>query len=166
MSITLHEVSGEYMRLMDEADAIAEDNDGIIPDDLSDKIDALGESRTEKIKNCVHFFKNLSAEADAIKNEKDALAAREKSLRRKVNWIEGYIRYNVREGELFSAPTYAIKWRKSSAVEITNLDMVPLELCKEYIKEPVKTLIKQAEKDGEDISKYAAIVQHNNMQIK
>jgi hypothetical protein len=166
MGITLHEVSGEYMRLMDEADAIAEENEGIIPDTLSDKIDALGETRTNKIKNCVHFFKNLSAEADAIKNEKDALAAREKSLRRKADWFEGYIRYNVREGELFSAPTYAIKWRASSAVEITNLDKVPLSLCKEIIKEPVKNLIKQAEKDGEDISEYAVIVHKKNMQIK
>lgn len=163
--MTLYEVSSEYLQLIDEANTVAEENEGIIPDELSDKIDALTTVRTDKIKNCIHAYKNILAEADAIKNEKDALTAREKFLRRKTEWLEGYIRYNVLEGEVLSAPTYEIKWRKSTTIEIIDIEKVPEEFLK-ITKEPIKKDIKQAIKDGEDVSEYATVINHNNMSIK
>jgi hypothetical protein len=166
MSITLYEVASEYLQLLDEADLLAEDNEGVIPDEMSDRLDSLKATRDQKIKNCVHAFKNISAEAEAIGNEKKALALREKRLNTQAEWLKGYIRYNIKEKEVFSTPTFEIKWRKSSSVEITDLEKVPLDLCKEFVKEPKLTEIKQAIKDGEDTSAYARIVEKQNMGIK
>lgn len=133
----------------------------------ADELDELEMERTEKLKNCVRYYKNVKAEAEALKAEKAKLANRQKSAEKRAEWIKDYIAGNL-NGEPFAPeddPTIKCGWLKSEKVECENVFDVP----EEYLtyKEPTidKTKVKKAIKAGETVSG-CRLVEKQNLQIK
>ena len=118
----------------------------------TEQLDKLQMERDTKLENVACWIKDLKAEAEALKNEKQALAERQKVAENKAESLKKWLAYAL-QGEKFKTPKCAISFRKSEAVEVTDEGLNNLmkehdELLTYKAPEPNKTKIKQALKDG------------------
>ena len=118
----------------------------------AEMLDKLQMEKSEKIENVACWIKDLKAEAEALMNEKQALAERQKVAENKAESLKKWLAYAL-QGEKFKTPKCAISFRKSEAVEVTDEGLNNLmkehdELLTYKASEPNKTAIKQALKDG------------------
>ena len=118
----------------------------------TDQLDKLQMERDTKLENVACWIKDLKAEAEALKNEKQALAERQRVAENKAESLKKWLAYAL-QGEKFKTPKCAISFRKSEAVEVTDEGLNNLmkehdELLTYKAPEPNKTAIKQALKDG------------------
>ena len=133
--------------------------------------DVLQMEREAKLEGVACWVKNLLADADAIKAEKDNLAAREKAARNKAERLTAWLERAL-DGEKLSTAKCAVSYRRSEAVEIVDEEAFVAYAQTECpdlltIKAPVpnKTAIKEAMKNGREI-KGAMLVTKQNMQVK
>lgn len=117
-----------------------------------EKLNELQLERDTKIENVACWIKDLKAEAEAIKAEKQALAERQKVAENKVESLKKWLAYAL-NGEKFKTAKCAVSFRKSESVEVTDAGIKSLmkehdELLTYEAPEPNKTAIKQALKDG------------------
>ena len=117
-----------------------------------DKLNELKLERDAKIENVALWIKDLKAEAEAIKNEKMALAERQRVAENKAESLKNWLAYAL-NGEKFSTAKCSISFRKTESVEVTdegidNLIKSHDELLTYKAPEPNKKAIKQAIKDG------------------
>ena len=141
------------MKLYEIDDAILECIDletGEIID--TEQLDKLQMERDTKLENVACWIKDLKAEAEALKNEKQALAERQRVAENKAESLKKWLAYAL-QGEKFKTTKCAISFRKSEAVEVTDEGLNNLmkehdELLTYKAPEPNKTAIKQALKDG------------------
>lgn len=136
----------------------------IINQEAYEALDGLQMEMSRKVEGVLLWIKNLRADAEALKAERQAFASRQQSAERKADSLEKYIS-GILNGQKFSTERVAVTWRKSKMVEFTgNLKELPSNLVREKL-EINKTAIKDALEHGMDIPG-ASIVIHNNMQIK
>lgn len=117
-----------------------------------EKLNELQLERDTKIENVACWIKDLKAEAEAIKAEKQALAERQKVAENKAESLKKWLAYAL-NGEKFKTAKCAVSFRKSESVEVTDAGIKSLmkehdELLTYKAPEPNKTAIKQALKDG------------------
>lgn len=128
------------------------------------KLDKLQMERDEKIENIGCWIKNLTADAEALKEQKLIFAERQKAAENKVESLKRYLA-NYLAGQKFSTPKVVISFRKASSVNITDMAAIP----KKYLKvvEPTadKTAIKDAIKAGISVAG-AEIVEGRSILIK
>lgn len=128
------------------------------------KLDKLQMERDEKIENIGCWIKNLTADAEALKEQKLIFAERQKAAENKVESLKRYLA-NYLAGQKFSTPKVVISFRKTSSVNITDMAAIP----KKYLKvvEPTadKTAIKDAIKAGISVAG-AEIVEGRSILIK
>lgn len=122
----------------------------------ADQLDKLTMEIDTKIENVACWIKDLKAEAEALKNEKQALAERQKVSENKAESLKNWLAYAL-QGEKFKTTKCAISFRKSEAVEVTDEGLNNLmkehdELLTYKAPEPNKTAIKQAIKDGLNVA--------------
>lgn len=128
-------------------------------------LDALLMQREEKLENVACYIKNLLADADALKAEKDKLADREKRCRSKADSLKRYLADNL-QGAAFSTAKCEISFRKSEKVEVANVALLPAELLRVTTTyEPKKDAIKAAIKAGQKING-CELVESLNLQLK
>lgn len=157
--MTLYEINSAILNLADE--------DGEIADFA--EFDKLMLAREEKIENVALYYKNLKAEAEAIKNEEDALKKRRVSAESRAESLKNYLDYAL-AGEKFKTARVAVSYRKS---EQTVLDKEFIAWAKEkadhllrYAEpEPRKTEIKERLKNGEAIP-HAALREVRNISVR
>lgn len=137
------------------------DEDGEIVD--IEKLEALQMEKEAKLENVALWIKNLNAEAEALKAEKNALYARQKSAENKAEHLKEYLA-NALNGDKFKTTRVAVSFRKSTAVEIDPLIDLPEQFTKVKI-EPDKTELKKALASGEVIEG-ARLVERQNLIIK
>ena len=118
----------------------------------TEQLDKLQMERDTKLENVACWIKDLKAEAEALKNEKQALAERQKVAENKAESLKKWLAYAL-QGEKFKTTKCAISFRKREAVEVTDEGLNNLmkehdELLTYKAPEPNKTAIKQALKDG------------------
>ncbi len=120
--------------------------------------------RDEKIENIALWVKNLKADAEALKAEKLAFAERQKSAEKKIDSLKCLLS-DALSGQDFKTARVALSFRKSSEVQIDNIE----ELSDEYLRykapEPDKTAIKAAINEGKKVAG-ARLVSKANLQIK
>ncbi len=121
-----------------------------------DKLNELELEREKKLENVACWIKDLKAEAEALKNEKQALAERQKVAENKAESLKKWLAYAL-QGEKFKTTKCAISFRKTEAVEVTDEGLNNLmkehdELLTYKAPEPNKTAIKQAIKDGLNVA--------------
>ena len=128
-------------------------------------LDELKMAREDKIEGISLWIKNLEAEKEAVKHEKDNFADREKRLGKKIDSLKGYLTYAL-DGQKFSTPKVAVSFRKSESVLIKDEYLIPDDYCEFTVtRRPNKTNLKKALKDGKEIMG-CELVEKQNIQIK
>ena len=123
--------------------------------------------RNKKIENVLLWIKNLKAEAEAIKEEENALAARRKANERKIASLTEYVQYAL-GGENFKTAKVAVSWRTSDAVIVDDIRELTNN-ADDYLTykepEPNKNKIKAAIKSGINVPG-CHLEERHNMTIK
>lgn len=155
--MTIYEIEAAILETVDE-------ETGEIID--IDRLNALEMERDRKISNVACWIKDLKAEAEAIKAEKQALDKRQKAAENKAEslkeWLSGIL-----QGEKFKDSRCSISYRKSERVNFSdsfNFDTLPDSMKKVTI-EPKKTEIKDYLKTGATIEG-VELVESSNIQIR
>lgn len=120
-------------------------------------------AKEQKIRNIACYIKNLQADAKAYEEEEKTFYARKKAAQNKADNLKEYLA-GFLNGTKIKGAEFAISWRKSAAVEVTDSDKIPAEF---HIHQPDKidkAGLKKALIDGEVDG--AKLVVHNNMIIK
>lgn len=131
-----------------------------------DRLNALEMERDRKISNVACWIKDLKAEAEAIKAEKQALDKRQKSAENKAENLKEWLQ-SILQGEKFKDSRCAISYRKSERVDFAdnfNFDTLP-DYMKKVTIEPRKTEIKDYLKTGATIEG-VELVESSNIQIR
>ncbi len=160
MSMSIYDINDAIIKLVD-ADT------GEITDE--EAFDALQMERTQKVENIGCFYKNLVAEAKAMKEEEANLAQRRKAVENKAKRVKFLLAYALR-GEKFESPRLRCSYRKAKSVQVDD-DFVAW--AKEHaddlltLKEPTPSLtaIKAALADGREIE-HAEIVTTESLLVK
>ena len=131
-----------------------------------DRLNALEMARDTKISNVACWIKDLKAEAEAIKAEKQALDKRQKAAENKAErlkeWLQGIL-----QGEKFKDSRCSISYRKSERVDFSDsfdMDSLP-DYMKKVTVEPKKTEIKDYLKTGATIEG-VTLVENSSIQIR
>lgn len=129
-------------------------------------IAALEMERNKKIENLGCWYKNLLADAEALKAQKNAFAEREKAAKAKAESLKGFLGRYL-NGKKFETAKVAMSFRKSEAVEFDAkcIGDVPEEFLKFKDPELDKVAVKKAIKAGETVPG-CELVQRQNLQIK
>ena len=160
--MTLYELT-EAMRFFDLE--IDEETGEILN---GDELDLLQMDFEQKLKNCVYWYKNQKAEAEALKAEKMKLAKRQQTAERKVEWMKRYIAECLGEGKKFAPEddvTVRISWRKSQSVYCDNIYDVSDEYLRYKEPELDKAKVKKALSEGETVEG-CELVTNMSIQIK
>ena len=88
-----------------------------------DAFEELQMARDAKIEGIVCWTKNLAAEAKAIREEEKELVERRRALEAKRDKLLGYVDRAL-DGAAFQTARCSVTYRKSTAVEITDMDAV------------------------------------------
>ena len=158
--MSIYEIDDSILSLVDMETGEIEDEK---------RFDELQMERTQKVENIGLLLKNTVAEAKAIKEEEQALAARRKTAENKVERLKNLLAYAL-HGEKFSTPKLKVSYRKSRVVNIdphfiewaeSNAD----DLLTHSEPKVNKTAVRDAIDSGRDI-KFATIETKQNMQVK
>ena len=135
-----------------------------------ERLEELGLQRDLKIENIALWFKNLRAEAEALKKEFDELTKRKKEAENKMEQLSAKL-YEALDGNKFKTPKVSVSYRNSKAVEVdddfirfamdNNLD----DLLRYQLPEPNKSAISEALKNGEVIP-HAELIQRVSVVIR
>ncbi len=160
MGMSIYDIDDAIIKLVD-ADT------GEITDE--EAFDALQMERSQKVENTGCLYKNLVAEAKAMKEEEAALAQRRKAVENKAERIKNLLVYALK-GEKFESPRLRCSYRKAKSVQF---DDGFVEWAQEHAddlltyKEPTpnRTAIKAALEDGREVE-HAEIVTNESLQVK
>lgn len=131
----------------------------------AEDLDALQLAREEKIEGVGLWIKNLQAEAEAVKKEKDAMADRQRRLEKKAESLKRYLEWAL-QGEKFSTPRISMTFRRSESVSIPDEALLDDRFVNiTMVKKPDKKLIKDTLKAGREVPG-AELVTKQNLQIK
>lgn len=88
-------------------------------------IDAIGLEK--KVESVCYVIKNLEAEAEAFKAEKERLAAREKTAKNAVERLKTYLVENLRQlnAKTLKVGTFSLGLSKSKSVSIIDPKLIP-----------------------------------------
>ena len=115
-------------------------------------LEALQMARDQKIENLALAWKNLQAEAKAIKEEIENLADRKKAVDRQADRAKRYLE-EVLAGERFRTAKVSVSYRDAQAVELDDSFM--LSAIPDWLRykepEPNKKVIMERLKQGEHI---------------
>lgn len=140
--MTIYEIDNEIMSCIDM-------ETGEVID--TDKLNELQMERDAKIENVALWIKELKAEAEAIKNEKQALADRQRVAENKAESLKNWLAYAL-NGEKFKTSKCSVSYRNSESVEVTDEGLEALmkdheDLLTYKTPEPNKKAIKDAIKN-------------------
>lgn len=160
MGMSIYEIDDSILALVDMETGEIEDEK---------RFDELQMERRQKVENIGCYYKNLVAEAKAMKDEETAIAQRRKAVENKAERIKNLLAYALR-GEKFESPKLRCSYRKSKAVQV---DDGFVAWAQEHagdlltFKEPVpnRTAIKEALADGREVE-HAGIVTNESLQVK
>lgn len=166
--MTLYEIEQAIRDAVDAMLDSVDEETGEVDVELANAINGLQLERAEKLENIGCYIKNLEAEIEAIKAEKDKLMERAKAKEKKVERLKDYVAVNlINNNELkFDSPRVSYSFRKSEQVDVRDESKIPSDYMVTKTKiEPDKTAIKKAIKEGIAIDG-AILIQKMNLQIK
>lgn len=160
MGMSIYEIDDSIMSLVDMETGEIEDEK---------RYDELQMERTKKVENIACYYKNLIAEADAIKEEEVNLTRRRKAIENKAERIKNLLVYAL-NGDKFESPKVRCSYRKSKSVQVDDGFVAWAEEHADDLltyKEPTpnRTAIKAALADGREIE-HAEIVTNESLQVK
>ncbi len=152
---TLYEINESIMALIDE-------ETGEITD--IEALNALQIERDTKLENIALWIKNLKADAEMFKAEKQAFEKRQKRAENKAESLKNYLA-SALAGQKFKTARVECSYRSSESVNVTDITVIPTEYLKFAEPTADKDAIKAAIKSGKEIAG-AEIVSKQNLLIK
>lgn len=161
--MNLYEINSQIMAAFEAA--VDMETGEIVNEEAYNALNGLQMAREEKLEGILLWIKNLSAQSEALKKEKQAFADRQAAAERKIESLKRYVS-DALAGEKFQTERVAVTWRKSEAAEYDG-DISALPESCIRMKEPEinRTELKRMLKGGEIIPG-ACLVVRNNIQIK
>lgn len=130
-------------------------------EELDKAIDAVSLDLDTKIENIGCFIKNLESDVEALKKEEDNLKARRRTAENKIEslkkYLNGYLQAvypndDDRRKWKFKSPKVVLGYRKSTTVEVSNIEALSDEFLNLKIETtPNKKAIKEALTKGEKV---------------
>ena len=130
----------------------------------TEQLDKLQMERDDKLENVACWIKELKVEAEALKAEKQVLAERQKVAENKMESLKKYLAYAL-DGKAFETTRASVTFRKSQAVEITDIYKLDENYLRYKEPEADKTAIKEALKAGKTVAG-ATLVENTSVIIK
>ena len=127
-------------------------------------VEALEMEREQKIENIGMWIKDLTAQSEALKAEKNKLAEREKSAKNKAERLKEFLTAYL-DGKKFETARVAIKFRSVESVSVPDVAALPEKYWRIKPPEADKTAIKNALKAGEVIEG-AELVKKQSISVK
>jgi hypothetical protein len=127
-------------------------------------LDQLNLAKDTKIENIALWIKNLKADAEAYKNEKESFYKKEKAAKNKAESLKNYLTYAL-QGEKFKTDRVTISYRHSDSININDWTLLDSDLLRPQPPVPDKTAIRKAIQDGRIVDG-AEIVEKKSIQIK
>ena len=171
----LYDIDSRLVTLLDE---YFDTEDGTIyesEEDLAQKIDEVALALDTKIENIGCYIKNLEADVEALKKEEGNLKARRVSAERKIEglkrYLDGYLTacYPNEDDKAkwkFKTPKVVLGFRKSTTVEVPDLDKLDKRFIREKIERVAdKMALKDILKKGNKVDG-AFLKQNINLNIK
>lgn len=145
--MTLYELT-EQIRLLSEQEWVDPDTGEILDEDVANALNALTLERDEKIENVALWYKDVLAEAEAIKAEERKLEIRRRGKERLAESLKRFLDFAC-AGQKFSSPRVAISFRNvaQGKTVIDDPTQIPIGYQK-IMTEPIKSLIAKAIKSG------------------
>ena len=110
------------------------DEDGVILEEqeLNNYIESLTMQLDNKVENIALYIKNLESDAEQIKQEKMKLQKRQQVAENHAQYLKKYLANFLQYHEInkFETPKCKVSFRKSTTVEITDLEKIPQEFIK------------------------------------
>lgn len=160
--MTLYEINQQIESVLDN---LVDEETGEVDEAKLDELNQLNIDRKAKIEGCILYAKSMKADAEAILKEAEALKKRATTKLNKAENTLKYVEWTL-SGDEFETDKCMVRYRTSQAVEITNEELIPDELCIfRTERKPSKTDIKKLLKSGKEV-KGAILVEKKNMQIK
>lgn len=137
-----------------------------------DAFEALQMARDDKIEGMALWYKDMVAEAKAIKEEEDTLTARRKALENRADRLKSYLDFQL-NGEKFQTARCSLTYRKTSALQVEDGEKLIRwceanghDECIRY-KEPEisKSAVSALIKGGIDVP-YASIQESRSLGVK
>lgn len=158
--MSIYEIDDSIMSLVDM-------ETGEIDDEK--RYDELQMERTQKVENIGCYYKNLVAEAKAMKEEEANLAQRRKAVENKAERIKSLLVYALK-GKKFESPKVRCGYRKAKSVQVDDSFVAwAREHADDLLtyKEPTpnRKAIREALEDGREIE-HAEIVTNESLQVK
>lgn len=129
-----------------------------------EKFESLAMERDKKLENIALWIKNLTAEAAALKAEKQAFADRQKAAENKIESLKSYMSAYL-AGAKFETSKVKVSFRKSEYLDIAEGAAIPEQFLKYKEPDIDKTELKRAIKAGTEIPG-VTIEERKNIQIK
>lgn len=162
---TLYSLTDEYreaLRVMEDAE--------IDEQTISDTLEALSGDIMDKGRNVAAFLQNMEADALAMKDAENRIAARRKSIDNKVARMKEYLRTNMEVCEIteISCPEFVVKLGKAKQVcQIDDADKLPEDcVTVKTTTAPDKRGILKRLKDGESINGASLAYGKSSLSIK
>lgn len=171
----LYDIDNRLVTLLEERFDI--DSGEIYENDeeLAKAIDEVALNLDTKIENIGCFIKNLESDVEALKKEEDNLKARRRTAENKIEslkrYLNGYLQAvypndDDRRKWKFNSPKVVLGYRRSTTVEIPNIDALDKEFLRVKTEvAPDKTAIKDAIKSGKDV-KGAFLKDNINLSVR
>lgn len=119
--MNIYQIDAKIRELLDK---MVDPDTGEVNDDTDalEALDALTMERNSKLENVACYYKNVSADAAAIKTEEAALKKRREALERKADWLKQYLSASL-NGQKFATARAAVSFRKSQSVRVDNAEL-------------------------------------------
>ena len=158
----LYELNDEILRFLGAATEYRDEH-GEFPPGAKETFAALKIAFEDKLEGVWMHIKNLQAEEDACREQRQYFDARIKTLAAEREFFEEYAGSELK-GAPFKGKVGRFSWRKSEAVEVDSLVDIPALYC-DVVKKPRLSEIKADLKAGADVPG-ARLVVRSNLQVK
>ena len=160
MGMSIYDIDDAIMSLVDMETGEIEDEK---------RYDELQMERSKKIENTGCLYKNLVAEAKAMKEEEANLAQRRKAVENKAERIKNLLAYALK-GDKFESPKLRCSYRKAKSVQVDDGFVAwaqehAADLLTYKEPTPNRTAIRAAIDDGREIE-HAEVVTNESLQVK
>ncbi len=137
--------------IAEEINSIVEmvDEDGVLLPEAEAKFEELIMDKTVKFKNIGGLIKNLTAYADAFKEEKKRLTRHQQIAENKVERLKSYLKFIMQKNgdKVVEAGTFKFSFRSSSSILVDDPTKLPAEFQKITV-EAKKIELKEALEGG------------------
>ena len=130
----------------------------------TDAIESLEMERDTKIRNIACWVRNLDAEEKALAEQERIYRDRKNAVHNKKEDLKNYLA-DYLQGKKWKNAEVSVSWRKSEAVEVTDMKKLSSYYLRYREPEVNKTLLKSDLKAGVKLEG-AVLTEKNNIQIK